>query len=312
METDENNPLTPDELNSELTGLNKGQSEANKKQLMIIIGAVAAVIVLIVIVIIVVAASSSSSKSKKVQGEIKYVLDVSSFNKETAILGDEFDKKNYDFDIFIDDKLIKYSKKYAFDGPGKHNVTIKLYGEINMDYMFKGVEDMTEVNLTSTKKCQITSMISTFEKCSNLYKFRIEGFGADKLKSMSKLFYRTRIYFSFFVDFDTKNLEDISYMYANTNIERFSLNGLNTKKVTNMSHLFQGCPDFVTLNTTGFETENVKDMSYMFSSCTGIKYIDINSFKTSSLIDMSHMFQDCISLTNVYINKLDTIQYWKC
>ena len=33
METDENNPLTQDELNSELTGLNKGQSEAKKNNL---------------------------------------------------------------------------------------------------------------------------------------------------------------------------------------------------------------------------------------------------------------------------------------
>ena len=105
METDENNPLTPDELNSELTGLNKGQSEANKKQLMIIIGAVATIIVLIVIIIIIVASSSSSKKAKNVLGEINYFLDVSSFNKETAILGEDFDKKNSDFDIFIDDKL---------------------------------------------------------------------------------------------------------------------------------------------------------------------------------------------------------------
>ncbi len=90
----EETPMTQDELNSELTGLNKGQKDKKKIQLLIGIGAAGILILLIVIIIIIVATSSKSKKNKEVIGEIKCTLDVSNSNIDTDILGEEFDKKN--------------------------------------------------------------------------------------------------------------------------------------------------------------------------------------------------------------------------
>ena len=146
----EDNPITSEELNSELTGLNKGESEKNKKKIIIGIAA-GTILIAAIIIIIIVASSSDSSKNKSVIGEINYILDVSSGFDDTLILGNDYEKKS-DFDIYIDNQKKRYSKKYNFDSPGKHNVTLKLYGELNMDYMFKGVEDLIEVYMTSEKK----------------------------------------------------------------------------------------------------------------------------------------------------------------
>ena len=197
----EDGEMNEGELSSELTGLNKGQTALDKKKLMIGIGIVGALIIIAVIIAVAVSTSKKKGeekgkdksqddddKEKTVIGEIRCLLDVSSSFRETMIIGEDYSKKS-EFDIFVDDnKLGKYSKTYTFNTTGSHNVTIKLYEDINMDYMFKGLDDIIAVYLTSNGKCQITSMISTFEKCENLYLFRIEGFKADKLKSMHKVF----------------------------------------------------------------------------------------------------------------------------
>ena len=135
-------------------------------------------------------------------GEINCTLDIPYSNKNSKIIGDEYEK-NSKFDIYIDDVLIKYSKQHLFETNGKHNMTIKLYEKINMDYMFKEVEDLTEVNMTSEKNCEITSMVSTFEKCEKLFRFNISGFGAKSLKSMmKKMLYKTNLYYFTVNSFD--------------------------------------------------------------------------------------------------------------
>ena len=138
-------PITSEELNSELTGVNKGEKEERKKQL--IIGIVAAVLLLsIIIFIIIVAASGSKGDSTdkedtdfQVIGEIKCLYEIRSNTENTLLLSDEF-VKNTDFDIYIDNKKIKYSKEYKFASVGEHNVVFKLYEGINMDYMFKDIQ----------------------------------------------------------------------------------------------------------------------------------------------------------------------------
>ena len=153
-------PLTPThELSSELTGLNKGQSELKKKQLIIGIAAGSLLAVLIIIIIIVASTTSSNKKSSpKIIGEINLIYDVSNTFDAIEILGKEYKKDPSDFDIYINNTKIKYTKEYKFEKVGINNVTIKLYTDLNMDYMFKGVEDLMEVEMHSDGKCKITSM----------------------------------------------------------------------------------------------------------------------------------------------------------
>ena len=97
-----NEPITTDELNSELTGLNKGQKEQKKKQL--ILGIAAGSFLALIIIIIIIIASSSSSKKRTKKGEINLIYDVKSTFRPTQILGDDFKKESSDFDIIIDEK----------------------------------------------------------------------------------------------------------------------------------------------------------------------------------------------------------------
>jgi surface protein len=289
----DDSPITDEEISSQLTGLNKGIKEPKKK--LLLIGISLGVLFVIFLITIIVLLSSSKNKEKEINlpviGEINCIYDIQSTGENTILLGEEFDKTS-EFDIFIDDQKIKYTKEYKFDKAGQHKVQIKLYENINMDYMFKDVHDIISVEMKSDKNCQITSMISVFENCESFYNFTLIGFGADNLKSMQKLFYKSWLNQYSFTSFNTLALEDISYMFASTYIDKFNLKDINTNRVSDMSHLFDDCSSLEYADFTGFDTSSVKDMSYIFHSCTAIKELDLSGFKTGEVVNMSSMFQE--------------------
>lgn len=86
---------------------------------------------------------------------------------------------------------------------------------------------------------------------------------------------------------------------------------LNTSKVTNMSHMFEGCIDF-DRNIQDWDTSNVTTMGSMFHSC---RYFcqDLGNWKTGKVVDMSSMFYAVpfsegaiIYNTTLNFNKWDT------
>ena len=210
----EEEPINTNELNSELTGLNKGEKEKKLKQLIIYTSSGTLILIILIVLIIVLTQSkdsdSDSDSKKNIIGEINCIYDIRSF--KTKLFGDEFEKDS-NFDIYIDGRIIKYSKEYTFDSITTHNVQIKLFGDLNMDYMFKDVADLIEVRMESENNFKILSMISTFQNCENLNFFNISGFNVEEVKSTKKLFYNTSLSEVYFNDFNSINLVDMSYMF---------------------------------------------------------------------------------------------------
>ena len=158
-----------------------------------LIGGISLAVILIIIIIIIIVVSSSSSKSKKI-GEINCIFDIKTINEETNILGEEFNK-NLKFDIIIDGKKIKFAKSYKFAEAKEYLVQFALYEDINMDNMFKNIQDVLSVEMLSNNKnkTKILSMISTFENCNNFKSLNITGYDMSKIKSMYKLFYNSAL-----------------------------------------------------------------------------------------------------------------------
>ena len=186
----EEEALNQKEISSELTGFNKGEKDRKKK--LYIIGVSLSVLTLVIFIVIIIVSVSASQNNEKHSenmteiGEINCIYEITSNDKETILLGNEF-IKNSDLDIYIDDIKIKFTKEYKFSSTGNHKVKFALYNKINMDYMFKDVSDLLSVEMKSEQNCEVTSMISTFENCENLNSFKIIGFNGEKIKSMKKL-----------------------------------------------------------------------------------------------------------------------------
>ena len=134
--------------------------------------------------------------------------------------------------------------------------------------------------------------------------------------------------------------EDASYLFSARNIpDTFydklhsisNLHFIDTSRVKNMSHMFDGCHELTLLDLRSFDTSNVTDMSYMFYytysmqsidvsnfdtskvenmsymySFNGLANIDLSNFNTASVSDMSHMFQDCQWTTSINVSGFNT------
>ena len=199
------------------------------KKLLIVGGVSAAVIIFLIIIIVLISTSSTPSPSptpkdgekdnpdvpKDIIGEINCNYYISKINEQTQILGSDY---IYDgnFDIHIDSVKINYSKQYQFSKAGEHKINFLIYGEINMDYMFKDITSLISIIMFSNKNAKIKSMISTFENCKELSDFTITGFETGEVKSMKNLFYNSGLSMITLVAFNTANVEDFSYMFAKT------------------------------------------------------------------------------------------------
>ena len=95
-----------------------------------------------------------SIDDKEIIGEIICQFNIKNENQDTKILGDEFNN-NYKLDIYIDEEKIKYSKIYKFNNTGYHKIEFKFYDNINMDYMFKNIKDLKNIEIFSIKICKI-------------------------------------------------------------------------------------------------------------------------------------------------------------
>ena len=145
-------------LNDELSSLSSPEKHKNIKKYLVIL--ISSLVLLALIIIILLILLLSKSKTQKSIGEINCILHVEQLN-EIKILGDEFIKDS-EFDIFIDNKKIKFTKKYKFDKIQNHTVLFKLYENINMNYMFKDVDSLLEVNMNSEFGAKVLSFISSF------------------------------------------------------------------------------------------------------------------------------------------------------
>ena len=225
--------------------------------------------------------------------------------KKILILGNEFEKKS-DFSIFINGKKLKqYQKEYIFDNLGDNRIKFELYEDLNMDFMFKDIKTLKSIELISNHEAKILSMKNTFENCHSLENFYIIGFNTEEITSLNKLFYNTSLN-NLTLNIDTRNVEDLSYIFAMTELEQINLINYNFSKVTNMSYSFYSCSSLINIQISDIIFDNLKDISHIFQGCESLTKIDALNINTKRVKDMSYLFKDCISLNEVYLKSFDT------
>ena len=71
------------------------------------------------------------------------------------------------------------------------------------------------------------------------------------------------------------------------------------KKIQNLSYLFRGCENIISIDLSSFDTSECTNMKYMFGKCFILKEINLSNLNTSNVIDMSYMFNGCKKLENI-------------
>jgi surface protein len=73
-----------------------------------------------------------------------------------------------------------------------------------------------------------------------------------------------------------------------------------------LSYMFNGCTNLVSVNTENWDTSNVTDMTSMFQDCTSLTQLDLSNFNTAFVWSMSSMFWNCTSLTTLDLSNWET------
>jgi len=148
----------------------------------------------------------------------------------------------------------------------------------NMPLYFGYCQNISILNLDSQFDTFCTvDMHGMFEYCENLQSITVNN--QDRL-----LLY-------------TDNTIDMCHMFVRC--EKLTSNNLplfsNTKKVRNMSDMFNNCKSLTTVPL--FDTRNVRDMQKMFYECDNL--ISVPQFDTHKVTNMNNMFYNCNKLTNI-------------
>lgn len=97
----------------------------------------------------------------------------------------------------------------------------------------------------------------------------------------------------------TGSLYGLLGKYKNS-VEEVVFENCDTEKVTNISNMFSGCRNLMTLELGDFDTSSVVDMSELFVACHKLKNIDLSSFEVYSGCNTNGMFSNdlCVEVIN--------------
>ena len=254
------------------------------------------------------------------------------YNNELYI-NDEDIKKN--FDIYVNNKNIKFQLTYNFENEGNNFIKIIMNKQIksisclfrncfnlinidfsqfntnditNMNNMFYNCKSLKNIDLSNFNTENVTDFSCMFVNCFSLKEINLSKFKTYNCVEMSGMFYNctTLEYLNLF-NFDTINVVNMCCMFYKCNsLIILDLSNFNTSKVTNMACMFQECYSLKKLNVSNFNTNKVKKMNYMFINCSSLQNLELSNFNTNNVINMERMFYGCSSL--IYLN----ISNFKC
>ena len=151
------------------------------------------------------------------------------------------------------------------------------------------------------------------ENIENEYDFAeinntIELIWYNNLKSCRNLFYGcSNINAIDLSEFDTSQVEDISYMFYNCfSLISLNLTNINTEKVKTTRSMFFECHSLISLDLSNFITSQVENMVYMFYYCISLKSLDLSTFDTYNVINITGLFYNCRSLNSLNLSNFNT------
>ena len=139
----------------------------------------------------------------------------------------------------------------------------------NMQYMFYGCNNLTELDVSRFDTSKVTNMAGTFMYCNSVTKLDINGFDTSSTTNMSCLFYECNL------------------------VESLEVKNFDTKNVTKMDCMFHGCNNLLNLDLSKFDTAKVNNMGWMFSSCSKLEKLVLgNKFLINENTNYADMFRN--------------------
>lgn len=158
-----------------------------------------------------------------------------------------------------------------------------------MNYMFS-YATADSVDLSAFDTSNVKNMCNMFDSC-NIQSINVTGFKFDSIEHSS--------------------LSGIQNMFNNSATNKNSpkniigLNTWDTKNITNMYRMFNGCSRLEHLDVSGWDTSSVTDMSHMFNNMRSSVFetLDLTSFNIHNVTTMRYMFYNCTNLKEILVSR---------
>ena len=106
---------------------------------------------------------------------------------------------------------------------------------------------------------------------------------------------------------DTRKVTNMNHMFCNClSLTSLDVSGFDTHMVSDMVEMFYGCESLTSLDLSNFDTHRVPNMESMFYNCYALETLDISSFNTENVTDMNYMFASCKKLKELDVSGWDT------
>lgn len=219
--------------------------------------------------------------------------------------------------------------------------SVRLEGTItghSMGYLFAGLTNCTDIDLTNLKTdsansmqamfaedvslekitgldkfntSNVTDMYGVFQNCPKLTNDTISGvakWDTSKVTKMQFLFYNCKALTTIPIsDWNTSSVTSFFGTFDNcSNLATLDVSKWNTANATDMSWMFKGCEKLTAINVGNWDTSKVTTMSTMFNGCSNLVNLDVLKWNTTNVTAMSMMFSGCSSLTSLDVSKWNT------
>ena len=233
------------------------------------------------------------------------------FSDYFEFLYDNYDSRNYKYDIYVNDILQNYRDKKVYNLINNINVVkvIFNYRLLSCKSMFYGLyNNIIKIDLSKFDSSKVTDMSSMFSSCYDLSSLNLSNLNTSKVTNMIGMFYYCKSLTSLdLLSFDTSSVKDMYIMfYCCLYLKYLCVDNFDTSLVTDMSSMFEHCESLLSLNLINFNTSSVYTMDSMFYYCSDIISLEIGNFDTSKVVNMEYMFYYCKSLISLNLESFDT------
>ena len=116
----------------------------------------------------------------------------------------------------------------------------------NCNSMFRGMRDITEIDLSQFDSSDVDNIKYMFYNCISLQSINLDNFNTGNVESMEYMFYNCIF------------------------LQSINLDNFNTSNAENMEYMFYNCRSLTSLNVSNFDTSKVTTMARMFAYCISI------------------------------------------
>ena len=185
-------------------------------------------------------------------------------------------------------------------------------GIAGMNGMFENDKVLTNIVFGDNfNTSNATNMTAMFRGCNNLTELDLRMFDTSNVKSMYNMFAESGIKNVNLSSFDTSSITNFGKIFYHcTSLKSLNVSNFNTSNVTNFYDMFNGCSSLKELDVSGFDTSKAVNMGNMFSGCSSLESLDVSHFNTSNVKGMQNMFSSLkcsLDLSNFDTSNVDNL-----